>query len=295
MASSWRPHDRTAVGGLVNAVGGFAGGDLVSTPARGVGAQDEAQLSPPGGIVPGGPARHDRGRRGAHRYNVAGGAAAPGWLHRLHRSKAAGHHPHRGPGPGSAAQRWSRSTRCCRAPWTRRPTAGRCPTRTAPVGQHRRRGERGGVLCPTGQPPSPAPAYVERGAMERFDLVVIGAGAAGITAAKTAADLGARVALADRGPLGGLCINRGCIPKKALVTAGRAHRRLARASPSAPWPPACSSTGMRCSGASARWWRASGRRRRPREAGHPGRDRHRAFSDPPSWRWTAPRSARSAS
>ena len=60
--------------------------------------------------------------------------------------------------------------------------------------------------------------------MERFDLVVIGAGAAGITAAKTAADMGARVALADRGPLGGLCINRGCIPKKALVTAGRLHR-----------------------------------------------------------------------
>jgi pyruvate/2-oxoglutarate dehydrogenase complex dihydrolipoamide dehydrogenase (E3) component len=60
--------------------------------------------------------------------------------------------------------------------------------------------------------------------MDRFDIVVIGAGAAGITAAKTAADLGARVALADRGPLGGLCINRGCIPKKALVTSGRVHR-----------------------------------------------------------------------
>jgi pyruvate/2-oxoglutarate dehydrogenase complex dihydrolipoamide dehydrogenase (E3) component len=55
--------------------------------------------------------------------------------------------------------------------------------------------------------------------------VVIGAGAAGITAAKTAADLGARVALADRGPLGGLCVNRGCIPKKALVAAGRVHRQ----------------------------------------------------------------------
>jgi pyruvate/2-oxoglutarate dehydrogenase complex dihydrolipoamide dehydrogenase (E3) component len=60
--------------------------------------------------------------------------------------------------------------------------------------------------------------------MDRFDLMVIGAGAAGITAAKTAADLGARVVLVERGPLGGLCINRGCIPKKALVTAGRLHR-----------------------------------------------------------------------
>ncbi len=60
--------------------------------------------------------------------------------------------------------------------------------------------------------------------MDRFDLVVIGAGAAGITAAKTAVSLGARVVLAERGPLGGLCVNRGCIPKKALVTAGRVHR-----------------------------------------------------------------------
>lgn len=60
--------------------------------------------------------------------------------------------------------------------------------------------------------------------MERFDLVVIGAGAAGIAAAKAAVDLGARVALADRGPLGGVRVNRGCIPKKTLVTAGRVHR-----------------------------------------------------------------------
>ena len=65
--------------------------------------------------------------------------------------------------------------------------------------------------------------------MERFDLVVIGAGAAGITAARTAADLGARVALAERGPLGGLCVNRGCVPKKALVAAGRVHRLVSEA------------------------------------------------------------------
>ncbi|HSB40758.1 MAG TPA: FAD-dependent oxidoreductase, partial [Methylomirabilota bacterium] len=40
--------------------------------------------------------------------------------------------------------------------------------------------------------------------MDRFDLIVIGAGTAGLAAARTAAELGARVALADRGPLGGL-------------------------------------------------------------------------------------------
>jgi len=45
--------------------------------------------------------------------------------------------------------------------------------------------------------------------MERYDLVIIGGGAAGINAAKTAVKLKARVALIDRGPLGGSCINRG--------------------------------------------------------------------------------------
>ncbi len=45
--------------------------------------------------------------------------------------------------------------------------------------------------------------------MDRYDLVVIGGGAAGINAAKAALALEARVALIDRGPLGGTCINRG--------------------------------------------------------------------------------------
>lgn len=45
--------------------------------------------------------------------------------------------------------------------------------------------------------------------MGSFDLVTVGGGAAGINAAKTALGLGKRVALIDRGPLGGVCINRG--------------------------------------------------------------------------------------
>lgn len=45
--------------------------------------------------------------------------------------------------------------------------------------------------------------------MDRYELVVLGGGAAGITAAKTALALDASVAVIDRGPLGGLCINRG--------------------------------------------------------------------------------------
>ncbi|MGH7709430.1 MAG: dihydrolipoyl dehydrogenase family protein [Vulcanimicrobiaceae bacterium] len=55
--------------------------------------------------------------------------------------------------------------------------------------------------------------------MEHFeyDLVVVGAGSGGYAAARTARDLGARVALVDHGPLGGLCILRGCMPSKTLL------------------------------------------------------------------------------
>lgn len=50
-----------------------------------------------------------------------------------------------------------------------------------------------------------------------YDVAVLGAGSAGYWAAKTAGKLGARVALLDPGPLGGLCILRGCMPTKALL------------------------------------------------------------------------------
>jgi len=53
--------------------------------------------------------------------------------------------------------------------------------------------------------------------MERYNLVVIGAGAAGLTVAGGAALLGARVALLERGRMGGDCLNDGCVPSKALL------------------------------------------------------------------------------
>src|SRR5262249_48373382 len=52
-----------------------------------------------------------------------------------------------------------------------------------------------------------------------FDLMVLGGGSAGFAAAITACDTGKRVALANAGPLGGTCTNRGCIPSKALIRA----------------------------------------------------------------------------
>lgn len=63
------------------------------------------------------------------------------------------------------------------------------------------------------QNPRPAP---------RYNLVVIGAGTAGLVAAAGAAGLGAKVALVERNFMGGDCLNVGCVPSKALISAGRA-------------------------------------------------------------------------
>ena len=52
-----------------------------------------------------------------------------------------------------------------------------------------------------------------------FDLFVIGAGSGGVRASRVAANLGARVAVAEERYLGGTCVNVGCIPKKLLVYA----------------------------------------------------------------------------
>jgi glutathione reductase (NADPH) len=64
-----------------------------------------------------------------------------------------------------------------------------------------------------------------------FDLIVLGAGSGGLAAAFRAAHHGARVALLGEGPLGGTCVNVGCVPKKAMwLAADLAHRmQLAQA------------------------------------------------------------------
>ncbi|HHL21679.1 MAG TPA: mercury(II) reductase, partial [Aliiroseovarius sp.] len=52
-----------------------------------------------------------------------------------------------------------------------------------------------------------------------YDLAVIGAGSAGFSAAITAAEAGARVALIGHGTIGGTCVNVGCVPSKAMIRA----------------------------------------------------------------------------
>lgn len=58
----------------------------------------------------------------------------------------------------------------------------------------------------------------------RYDLIVIGAGSAGFSAAITAAEQGAQVALVGHGTIGGTCVNIGCVPSKALIRATEAVR-----------------------------------------------------------------------
>ncbi len=63
--------------------------------------------------------------------------------------------------------------------------------------------------------PTPTPAA-------RYGLVVVGGGPAGLVAAMGGAGLGARVALIERGLLGGDCLNWGCVPSKALLSSAHA-------------------------------------------------------------------------
>src|SRR6266542_2431104 len=66
---------------------------------------------------------------------------------------------------------------------------------------------------PDWQNPTPAP---------RYNLVVIGAGTAGLVTAAGAAGLGAKVALVEKHLLGGDCLNVGCVPSKAVIRSSRA-------------------------------------------------------------------------
>src|SRR4051812_26095599 len=56
----------------------------------------------------------------------------------------------------------------------------------------------------------------------RYNLVVIGAGTAGLVTAAGAAGLGAKVALIERSLMGGDCLNVGCVPSKGVIRASRA-------------------------------------------------------------------------
>lgn len=93
-----------------------------------------------------------------------------------------------------------------------RAAQGDGPARLVPGDEHDR------ALAAKTHPPewaNPTPASC-------YDLVVLGGGPAGLVTAAGAAGLGARVALVERGLLGGDCLSSGCVPSKALLRAARA-------------------------------------------------------------------------
>jgi pyruvate/2-oxoglutarate dehydrogenase complex dihydrolipoamide dehydrogenase (E3) component len=66
------------------------------------------------------------------------------------------------------------------------------------------------------------PDWVNPEPDRRYNLVVVGAGTAGLVSAAGAAGMGAKVALIERHLMGGDCLNVGCVPSKTMIRAGRA-------------------------------------------------------------------------
>ena len=134
--------------------------------------------------------------------------------------------------------------------------AQKLPKRRRSKAQRRRR------ICRS-QPPQPATASPHRprnaaaaASSYDFDVVVLGAGPGGYTAAFRAADLGMKVALIERWPqLGGVCLNVGCIPSKALLHAAKvideaeemAQRRRAASASRRSMPRSCATGRTRSS------------------------------------------------
>ncbi|TAH17136.1 MAG: FAD-containing oxidoreductase, partial [Oscillatoriales cyanobacterium] len=74
------------------------------------------------------------------------------------------------------------------------------------------------------------PDWVNPQPASSYNLVVIGAGPAGLIVAAGAAGLGAKVALIEKHLMGGDCLNVGCVPSKALIRSARAVADIGEAS-----------------------------------------------------------------
>src|SRR4030095_12716882 len=71
--------------------------------------------------------------------------------------------------------------------------------------------------------------WVNPSPSERYNIVVLGAGTAGLITAIVSASLGAKVALVEKHLMGGDCLNVGCVPSKGLIRASRAWADMRRA------------------------------------------------------------------
>ncbi|MFN7727887.1 MAG: FAD-dependent oxidoreductase, partial [Bdellovibrio sp.] len=72
---------------------------------------------------------------------------------------------------------------------------------------------------------------MEKNMAQSFDVVVIGAGPGGYVAAIRSAQLGLKTAIVEREYLGGVCLNVGCIPSKAMITAAHFYHKAQHDAP----------------------------------------------------------------
>ena len=66
--------------------------------------------------------------------------------------------------------------------------------------------------------------------MDRFDIIIIGSGPGGYVCAIRAAQLGLKTAIIEKSDLGGVCLNWGCIPSKALLRNAEVANLISRSS-----------------------------------------------------------------
>ena len=85
-------------------------------------------------------------------------------------------------------------------------------------------GETGGAAAPAA--PAAAQETPAAGGMEEFDVVVIGGGPGGYVSAIRCAQYGKKTALVEKRELGGTCLNRGCIPTKALLHTAELYEEM---------------------------------------------------------------------
>ncbi len=74
--------------------------------------------------------------------------------------------------------------------------------------------------------PQKVSAFSARASEEGYDLAILGAGPGGYVAAIRAAQMGARVLLIEKDELGGICLNRGCIPTKSFLSDIKIYKRV---------------------------------------------------------------------
>ncbi len=113
------------------------------------------------------------------------------------------------------------------------------------------------------------PGWINPDPPPRYNLVVIGAGTAGLVSAAGAAGLGAKVALVERHLMGGDCLNVGCVPSKAVIRSSRVYADIRDAG----------SFGLKIAGAAAADFAAVMERMRRLRAGISQHDSARRFRD----------------